>query len=132
MKGETRLDQLLKNMNPRLNKGEYVFCTLQNLNSIDINDALMIFKEEEATSLILKKEIADNLNLEYTFVAAWITLTVHSALEAVGLTAAVSNALAQNNISCNMVAAFYHDHIFVDIKDAKKAMEILNQKFSIK
>ncbi|MEO9662897.1 MAG: ACT domain-containing protein, partial [Maribacter dokdonensis] len=67
----------------------------------------------------------------YEFIASWITLTVHSALDAVGLTAAVANALTKHNISCNVVAAFYHDHIFVSTKDATKAMSVL-QEFSKK
>ena len=55
----------------------------------------------------------------------WITLDVHSSLEAVGLTAAVSAALAEENISCNVVAAYYHDHLFVPVADAERAMETL-------
>ena len=70
--------------------------------------------------------MANQLNLNYSFIASWISLTIHSSLEAVGLTAAFSKALADNGISCNVVAAFYHDHIFVDQKDAKKVMMILN------
>ncbi|MDG1871652.1 MAG: ACT domain-containing protein [Flavobacterium sp.] len=53
-------------------------------------------------------------------------MTIHSSLEAVGLTAAFSKALSENGISCNVVAAFYHDHIFVDVKDTDKAMAVLN------
>ena len=71
--------------------------------------------------------LLDNYNLDYDFVASWITLTIHSALNAVGLTAAVSTALTKHNISCNVVAAYYHDHIFVSIKDTEKAMEVLGE-----
>jgi hypothetical protein len=113
-------------MQPHLNIGEFVFCTtVEKLPSYD--EVLMTFKEAEGTTLILERSIADRLQLDYTFVAAWITLTVHSSLEAVGLTAAFSNALAKNNISCNVVAAYHHDHIFVASKDAEKAMMVLKE-----
>ena len=56
-----------------------------------------------------------------------ITLTVHSSLEAVGLTAVVTNKLAEHKISANVVAAYYHDHIFVPCEKAKKAMEVLRE-----
>jgi hypothetical protein len=126
MSGELNLNTLLKTMKPKLHIGEFVFCSLSNLTHINIEDVVLIFKEEEALTIIVKKEIADALNLAYSFVACWITLTVHSSLEAVGLTAAFSKALADNEISCNVVAAFYHDHIFVDKKNAEKAMAVLN------
>ena len=125
MQGETNLSILLKNMQPTSHVGEYVFCTTNNVTQIDEAEILMSFKETEGTTLILKKEIADKHQLQYPFVAAWITLTIHSSLEAVGLTAAFAHALAAENISCNVVAAFYHDHIFVGVGDAEKAMEIL-------
>jgi uncharacterized protein len=125
MNGETNLELLLKTMKPLHNEGEYVFCVAKS--PINIDEVLMSFKETEGTTVIIKKEIADKLQLSYSFVAAWITLTVHSSLEAVGLTAAFATAIAKENISCNVVAAFYHDHIFVDKKDVEKAMEILNR-----
>jgi uncharacterized protein len=123
MTGETNLDMLLKTMKPFLNEGDYVFCT--TTNKVNIEDVLMLFKENEGNTLILQKETADILDLPYSFVAAWITLTAHSSLAASGFTAAFSTALAKENISCNVVAAFYHDHIFVDKKDAEIAMKIL-------
>ncbi|WP_410505617.1 ACT domain-containing protein [Mucilaginibacter sp. SG538B] len=76
---------------------------------------------------MLKKETDDKLNLEYSYIAAWITLTIHSSLEAPGLTAAFATALANENISCNVVAAYYHDHIFVAKKDAERAMLTLRK-----
>ena len=129
MPAEKNLERLLNTMKPKLNLGEFVFCSVKDLTAIDLEDIVLIFKEDEAITIILKKEIADTLKLDYSFISSWITLTVHSSLEAVGLTAAFSSALSDNGISCNVVAAFYHDHIFVDTKDAQKAMVILN-KFS--
>lgn len=127
MTGETNLDRLLKTMKPKLNIGEYVFCSVKDIRSLDIKDTVLIFKEDEAITIIVKKEIADRLNLNYSFISSWITLTVHSSLEAVGLTASFSKALSESGISCNVVAAFYHDHIFVDKRDAEKAMTVLNR-----
>ena len=57
--------------------------------------------------------------------AAWITLEVHSSLAAVGLTAAFAGALAQANISCNVIAGYYHDHLFVARDDAERALSTL-------
>ena len=126
MSGEKDLQQLLKSMKPEHNSGDYVFCKVKDPSQINLNEIVMLFKEKEAVTLILKEETAVKLNLDYPVVMSWITLTVHSSLEAVGLTAAFSKALSENDISCNVVAAFYHDHIFVSKKDTAKAMEILN------
>ncbi|MCF7834358.1 MAG: ACT domain-containing protein [Candidatus Pacebacteria bacterium] len=128
MEGERDLHKILKTMNPKLNTGDYVFCSVKNLKLIDVQDTknvIMTFIEKEGFTIILKKEIADKLNLKYYLVTSWITLTVHSSLEAIGLTSTFSKALAEKEVGCNVVAAFYHDHIFVPKKDAKKAMNIL-------
>lgn len=73
----------------------------------------------------MPREMADDLGLTYTYVAAWITLTVHSSLEATGLTAAFATALADAGISCNVVAAYFHDHIFVAEADGERTIEVL-------
>ncbi len=127
MQGEKNLNILLKSMKPKLREGEYVFCSLIDFPHIDFQKIILFFKEDEGNTLILKKEDADYLKIPYFFTFAWIELTVHSALDAVGLTAAFFQALASKNISCNVVAGFYHDHIFVETKDATNAMKILNQ-----
>jgi uncharacterized protein len=127
MNGEANLEKLLKTMKPFLNEGEFVFCTVPNTQMISKEALLFTFKEKEGVTVVIEKELADKLQLRYTFIASWITLTVHSSLEAVGLTAAFSTALAKKGISCNVVAAFYHDHIFVNKSDAEKAMEILER-----
>ena len=125
MPGESDLNIILKTLKPFLHDGEYVFCQVPDQYPVDVNDIISYFKEAEGVTIILSKITADRFKLPYSFVSAWITLTVHSSLESVGLTAAFSNALAAAGISCNVVAACFHDHIFVDIKDAQKAMKIL-------
>ena len=125
MPGETDLVTLLKDMKPELHMGEYVYCLAESREHALALDPLCYFVEGEGITVILPKEKADAHNISYSTSCAWITLTVHSSLEAVGLTAAVSKALTESNISCNVVAAFYHDHIFVPIEDAQRAMSAL-------
>jgi uncharacterized protein len=127
MQGETNLQKLLDTMQPKLNAGEYVFCTINNLQLVDATKIISFFKEDEGYTIIIQKELADALHFSYSTTFGWITLTVHSSLEAIGLTAVISSALSTNGISCNVVAAYYHDHIFVPIKDAENAMEVLNK-----
>ncbi len=129
MTGETNLKTLLQSLNPILHEGKYVFCSLEDITNIDPADLIMTFRETEGTTIIIRKEKADSLNLEYSFTAAWITLNLFSSLEAVGMTAAFSTELSKEGISCNVVAGFYHDHIFVKLDEAEKAIEIL-QKLS--
>jgi len=127
MSGETDIQILLKTMTPKLNEGDYVFCATTSLKNIDPKEIIGLFKEDEGLTVILDKRLADKLNLEYSYISAWITLTIHSSLEAVGLTAAFSNALANEGISCNVIAAYHHDHIFVAKKDGPKAIKVLKQ-----
>jgi hypothetical protein len=127
LEGETNLNRIIKTLKPKHNVGDFVFCVVDDLTVINPIDIVMIFREAEGNTIIVKKEVADNLKLQYSFVSAWITLTVHSSLAAVGLTAAFSKALSEKEISCNVVAAFFHDHIFVDRKDVDKAMNILTR-----
>jgi uncharacterized protein len=124
---ETDLKKLLKDLKPEHNPGDFVFCTVKDLSKLELNDILMLFKEKEGFTVVIKKEVADSLQIPYSFIASWITLTVHSSLSAVGLTAAFSKVLSENDISCNVVAAYYHDHIFVNHQDLSKAMQVLEK-----
>jgi hypothetical protein len=82
-------------------------------------------REAEGLTVVLPRAEADKEGLSYDFVAAWITLEIHSALEAVGLTAAVSRALTDARISCNVLAGFHHDHLLVPVAEAARALEVL-------
>ncbi|AZD17651.1 ACT domain-containing protein [Pseudomonas chlororaphis] len=127
MAGETSLDTLLRSMSPQLNHGDYVFCSIADRALLEGSDVLGSFREQEGLTVILERQQAERLGLGFDYVAAWITLNVHSALEAVGLTAAFASALGKAGISCNVIAGYYHDHLFVAKADAERAMGVLRQ-----
>jgi len=127
MNGDKNLNTLIRNLKLELHKGEYAFVNLPPDGEIPVNEGIAFFREEEGITMITRKEKADEKGWEYTFVAAWITLKVHSSLEAVGLTARVSNALADEGISCNAFAANFYDHIFIPYRDSSKAMMVLSK-----
>ena len=125
MSGEKNLVELIKGMTPILNSGDYVFATIKDIGKINRLDTICEFKEKEGATIVIERQKADELNLHYQYIASWITLKIHSSLEAVGLTAAFSKELAKHNISCNVMAGYYHDHIFVAKNDAVKAINVL-------
>lgn len=128
MSGEMNINILLGSMEPVLNPIEYVFCTLKHeLDEFNLKDIWAIIREQEAITVIIERATADKLSLSYQSVFKRITLNIHSSLDAVGLTAAVSTKLAVNDISANVIAAFYHDHIFIQMDRADKALSCLNE-----
>jgi hypothetical protein len=120
------LSDLLRSLQPTVRPGEFVFVGVGELPA-DVTIEASVHEAEGPSSVISRGD-ADRLGLDYTFVAAWISLTVHSALDAVGLTAAVSTALASNGISCNVIAGLRHDHLLVPVEDAGRALEVLGNR----
>ncbi len=125
MAGELDLKKLLLNMTPRLNGGEYVFVSIADPDEDMIQNSVASIKEKEGVTLIVSKEFAVRRNLNFEKLFSWISLEVHSSLEAVGLTATFSKALADNEISYNVIAGYYHDHIFVPTADSNRALLVL-------
>ena len=121
--GETDLAVLLASMSPELHDGSYVFVVDEGRGGRE--EAVVVVAEAEGTTLVLPRERADELGLTYAFVASWITLRVHSALDAVGLTAAFAAALTDEGISANVVAGYFHDHLFVPEDRRDDAMRAL-------
>ncbi len=128
MAGIVELDELLKTMSPEIKSGEYVFCAVEgNYSDYAHLNPLGCFVEAEGLTLIVAVEAAEKDRLEYAGKFKQITLTVHSSLDAVGLTAAVATKLAACGISANVVAAYYHDHIFVQTEKADEALLALKE-----
>ncbi|KAA9378500.1 ACT domain-containing protein [Microbispora cellulosiformans] len=124
MTGETDLRELLTSMRPRPNPGRYVFITVDGDIPPGVRPVVTV-AEQEGLTLVVPQRDADAAGLKYDYVAGWITLGVHSALDAVGLTAAVARELAAAGLSCNVVAGFYHDHLFVPYQHAARAVGVL-------
>jgi uncharacterized protein len=123
MSGITELDELLRSMRPELLEPDFVFCSVPDcLSRYLFLNPVATFVEPEGLTLVLEKSVALKAGLSFEGSFKQITLTVHSSLEAVGLTAAVSTKLASKGISANVIAAFYHDHIFVQTAKAEAAL----------
>lgn len=129
MSGITDLDVLLQNMEPQIREGEFVFCTVESKDYelVARLKPIASFLEDEGMTLVLDEKIAKQHGYSYDSIFKAITLTVHSSLDAVGLTAAVANKLADKGISANVIAAYYHDHVFVQSDKAELAVAALKE-----
>ena len=114
-------------MEPVLDERDFVFCSFPTLDWDQMRELnpIGIFHEKEGVTFILDTKNAVDKKIDYLSVYRLITLNVHSSLDAVGLTAAFSAKLAEKNISANVVAAYYHDHIFVPEEKAVQALEAI-------
>ena len=129
MTGETDLNRLLASLSPRLIDGEFVFCAFPDSRYGDYAhlEPVAAIVEPEGLTLVVPKSKADEQSLHYASVFRMITLGVQSSLDAVGLTAAFTGKLTEYGISSNVVAGFYHDHIFVPRDMAPKAIAALRE-----
>lgn len=125
--GESDLQRLLAGMQPTLQDGTFLFCTLAEGSISASLTPLATFREAEGLTVVLRLEEAEHHGLEATFPCAWITLAVHSDLAAVGFLAAVATALAREGIPCNAISAYHHDHLFVPKAMAGLAMATLEK-----
>ena len=124
MTAETDLERLIATLDPVLRPGEFVVVTRPGLED-PAADAIV--REDEGVTHVLPRHVADAHGWTYDYVAAWITLQVTSSLATVGLTAVLAGALAREGISCNVLAAFHHDHLLVPVDRADDALAALRR-----
>ena len=127
MQGNRELKYLLENMEPVLEEENYVFCTVPggHYGAFAALQPIASFQEKEGLTVVLSQQQADIMDLTYYGVFRCISLRIHSSLDAVGLTAAVSGVLAEKGISANVIAAYFHDHIFVPEERSEDALALL-------
>ena len=126
MDGEHDLTRLRRTMAPRLDDRTFVYCCLADFAVPAGLTVLGTFREDEGLTLIVEKRDAERRCLAYVFESRLITLTVHSALDAVGFLALVTSRLAAAGIACNAIAGYHHDHLLVPVARADEAMAALH------
>jgi hypothetical protein len=129
MSGETDLALLLQNLQPRLDPRPFVFCSVDPEKSRQLLVySIGMFRETEGVTIILERSWAQAVDLPDTEECwAMITLNIHSDLTAIGFLAALTNTLASEGLSVNVISAFYHDHLFVLWDEKERAMAKLKE-----
>lgn len=127
---ETDLDKMLAALDVHRVPGTFVFTSVDAATARRVSPLAMV-TEDEGVTVVIERAVADLLGLHYDFVAAWLTLAVHSALDSVGLTAAVSRALAEAGIPCNVLAGRHHDHLLVPADRVDEAIARLQRLRSV-
>lgn len=124
MAGHIDLNTILANLSVTRRPGVFAFVPLPH--PVELGDRIhAVVREAEGVTVITTVEAARERGWEWEFEAAWLTLEVHSALEAVGLTAAVAEALAAEAIPCNVLAGYYHDHLLVPVERTDDAIRAI-------
>lgn len=127
MSGETDLQKLVAGLKPRLLPGEFVFVTFADARYGDYAELEPVasYREDEGLTLVVPRARALAAGLETSESLRAITLDIHSSLEAVGLTALIATALAERGISANVLAGYFHDHVYVPTRRADEALSAL-------
>ncbi|MEM7093039.1 MAG: ACT domain-containing protein [Actinomycetota bacterium] len=127
---ETDLGVMLRSLRATRRPGVWTYVTVNDpLDALELlrhaEGVDAIIREDEGITVVIESDVAGRIGTFGTFRAAWLTLDVNSALEAVGLTAAVSQALAEVDIPCNVIAAHHHDHLLVPLDRVDDALDAI-------
>ncbi len=123
--GETDLELMLATLAVQRRPGVFAYIAVEVPTPGLMAAAHAVVKEGRLTSIVLPIEAAERAGQATTVQFAWLTLTVQSSLDAVGLTAAVSTQLAAIDIPCNVLAGYHHDHLLVPVDRADDAIAAL-------
>ena len=123
------LQELINQLSPRLDETSYVYCTVPKARYGELEHLkpIVSIAELEGLTLVIPLEQAQAEGLDYYRVFRRITLEGHSSLEALGLTSVVTSLLAERGITTNVIAGFYHDHMFVPNDRTEEALRALKE-----
>ncbi len=129
MSGETNLDTLLAGLAPRLLPGEFLFLSFADARYGDhaALEPVASYREDEGLTLVVPRDRARAAGLDTGSPLRAISLGIHSSLEAVGLTARIATALSEAGISANVIAGYYHDHVYVPAAHGEAALALLQR-----
>jgi hypothetical protein len=121
------LHLLLTSMEPILEAGEFVFVSLPAERQPGLQPEAVIssFREKEGITFIVRREESERVGLPATFPCRMIRLNIVSDLEAIGFLARILTELAARGISVNPVSGYHHDYLFVPVRHAETALEVL-------
>ena len=123
--GKQKLELIISKLEPTLYKEPYVFTQAKDKLIANVQHIFALVREKEGTTLVMTQNQADQEQLRYTFLVARISLSIATELELVGLTALFSNVLAKAGISCNVIAGYHHDHLFVPFEHGEQALTLV-------
>jgi len=122
--GETNLGKILGSL--RVQRRAEPVTVVTTRAPVDLGPGIeALIAEGEGTTVVVSLAEAERRDWPIDFTAAWLTVDVHSSLDAVGLTAALSAVLSDRGIACNVLAGYYHDHLLVPLERAEEAIEAL-------
>lgn len=127
VQGERDLASMLRSLTVERRPGLYAYVSVERPEAELLGRAAAMVEESEGVTLVLTVDAAREAGLTSVYEAAWLTLAVHSSLDAIGLTAAVSGALTAAGIPCNVIAGTYHDHLLVPAARAAEAQVLLTE-----
>ena len=116
-------------LQPDLLSDDYVFITFpqKKYGDLEYLNPIGFFHENEGITLVISEKMAKFHNLSFEGIFKCISLKFTSKLSSVGLTKKIATLLADKNISANIYAGYYHDHIFVPLERADEAFKLLSE-----
>jgi hypothetical protein len=126
MTDQANLSEVFKALTVSCDDITYGFVSVENTQFKFEEGMIGTFQEKEGVTIVATNEYLAKNGLQPEALFAKLTVEIETSLQMVGLTALLATKLAENNISANVIAGYFHDYIFVQYDMRQKALEVLN------